>query len=101
MEHPTAAAATRTSFHPHTGLFNFQVTLDTTDLEISKMKQQLAGYLTYGKVPDLVGLTKAAQKLIEDQLEAILAEKDLSNTEFAFVSGVQVQGSGAGTGVAQ
>ena len=67
-------------------------TLDTADLEISKMKQQLLGYFTYGEVPTLVQLTKASRRLIEDQLEAILAAKDLSNTEFAFVSGVQVHG---------
>jgi hypothetical protein len=45
-----------------------QVGLDPTDTEMSLLRQQVLGKLTYGQTPNLVGVTYAAHDCILDQV---------------------------------
>jgi len=77
------------------GIVNFE--LSTTDLEQTMMKGQMSTYFTYGSVPTLDQLTKDAATLILNQLTTTLATFNLSEANYAVLSGVQVHGPNAQT----
>ena len=69
------------------------VQMNTMDMELTMMKQQLSEKIRYGYVPTLDELTKNAQQLIKSQMEGILSQMNLTGrTEYCFLSGVQIHG---------
>ncbi|KAF0144855.1 MAG: low-co2 inducible protein lcib [Nitrospirae bacterium] len=67
--------------------------LDNEDVEQSLLKTRLLGEIPYGKVPDLIELTKITQTAIQADLERTLnkvVNKDRSN--YAVITGIQIHG---------
>mmetsp|Transcript_25667 Transcript_25667/g.46339 ORF Transcript_25667/g.46339 Transcript_25667/m.46339 type:complete len:696 (-) Transcript_25667:636-2723(-) len=72
---------------------SLSVQVNTMDMELSMMKQQLSECIRYGAVPSLDELTKKAQQLIKSQMEGILSTMNLTGrAEYCFLSGVQIHG---------
>eukprot|EP00906_Rhabdomonas_costata_P033693 RCo047464 len=70
--------------------------LDPMDLEFSLVKQKVTEHLTYGKIPDLLEITKTTAAIILEQLEALCAATvHTEKADYAVCVGVQVhQGAG-------
>jgi len=70
------------------------VGLDPVDTEMSLLRQQVMGKLTYGQKPNLVGITYAAHDCILDQVTMtaeVAANK--ATSEYIIISGIQVHGA--------
>jgi len=67
--------------------------LDMDDIEYTLMKQRLLDHLPYGSKPDLVGVTKAAMEVIQNDLERLIAKKvDTHHADYVVAIGIQVHG---------
>ena len=69
------------------------VGLDPSDTEMSLVRQQVLGKLTYGQVPNLVGITYAAHDCILDQVKATAKIAADPKNEYVIISGVQIHGA--------
>lgn len=69
------------------------LSMDDIDLEQSLLKRRLLREIPYGHVPDLLELTKIAQKVIQKDLEhALNTIIDRSKSDYAMLSGIQIHG---------
>ena len=69
------------------------VSIDEGDIEQSHLKMRLFKEIPYGVVPDLLELTRIAQKVIFADLEkAIHSVVDTTKSDYALISGIQVHG---------
>jgi Limiting CO2-inducible proteins B/C beta carbonyic anhydrases len=69
------------------------VSIDDEDAEQSHLKMRLLKEIPYGHVPDLLELTRIAQKVIFADLEkAIHATVDIKKSDYALITGIQVHG---------
>lgn len=67
--------------------------LDFNDIELSLIKARLLKEITYGDVPDLLELTKIAQKVIQADLEVALERIVHKNSsDYAVITGIQIHG---------
>lgn len=67
--------------------------MDNEDVEQSLLRMRLLQEIPYGHVPDLLELTKTAQKVIQRDLENTL--KPIINTaqcDYAVITGIQIHG---------
>jgi len=69
------------------------VGLDPTDTEMSLLRQQVLGKLTYGQQPNLVGITYAAHDCILDQVRATAKLAAPKASEYIIISGIQIHGA--------
>ena len=69
------------------------VGLDPTDTEMSLLRQEILGTLSYGQQPNLVGITYAAHDVIVDQVKRTAAMAAPSTSEYVIISGIQVHGA--------
>jgi hypothetical protein len=73
------------------GILN--LSLDESDIEQSLMKRRLLREIPYGRVPDLLELTKVAQRVIQKDLEHVLNTiVDRSRSDYAMLTGIQING---------
>lgn len=69
------------------------VSIDEGDIEQSHLKMRLLKEIPYGSVPDLLELTRIAQKVILADLEkAINSVVDTKKSDYALITGIQVHG---------
>ena len=67
--------------------------IEVDDVEISLIRARLLEEIPEGKAPDLLELTKVAQRAIQADLEALLAVLiDTSKSDYAVIAGIQVHG---------
>lgn len=69
------------------------ISMDNEDVEQSLLKMRLLGEIPYGKVPDLLELTRIAQAAIQTDLERTISRvvnRDKSN--HAVITGIQIHG---------
>ena len=64
---------------------------DTEDVELSLIRTRLLREIPYGKIPDLIELTKMTLKAIQDDLENALKQTvNRKHSDYAFVTGIQI-----------
>jgi hypothetical protein len=69
------------------------LSMDELDLEQSLLKRRLLREIQYGHVPDLLELTKIAQRVVQKDLEHVLNTIiDRSRSNYAMVTGIQIHG---------
>jgi hypothetical protein len=69
------------------------VSIDDEDAEQSHLKMRLLKEIPYGQVPDLLELTRIAQRVILMDIEkAILAAVDRKKSDYALITGIQIHG---------
>jgi hypothetical protein len=69
------------------------VSLDENDLEQSLLKMRLIREIHYGKVPDLLELTRLVQRVALADLEAALRPLiDVEHCDYTVLSGIQIHG---------
>ncbi|MDI6889578.1 MAG: hypothetical protein QMC83_01365 [Thermodesulfovibrionales bacterium] len=67
--------------------------IDNDDIEMSLIRMRLVKEIPYGHVPDLLELTKIAQKVIQADLEnALKAIVDTKKCDYAVMTGIQING---------
>jgi len=69
------------------------VGLDPTDTEMSLLRQEVIGRLSYGQKPNLVGITYAAHDCIVDQVQRTAKIAAPATSEYIIISGIQVHGA--------
>jgi hypothetical protein len=68
---------------------------DPVDIEQSLLKQRLLRELSFGRLPSLVDLTRAAYRAIVDDLEILIGQTlDPTEDDWAVLTGVQIHGVG-------
>ena len=69
------------------------ISIDDEDAEQGHLKMRLLKEIPYGHVPDLLELTRIAQKVILSDIEkAINSIVDTKNSDYALMTGIQVHG---------
>jgi hypothetical protein len=69
------------------------VSIDDGDAEQSHLKMRLLREIPYGHVPDLLELTRIAQKVILSDIEkAINLIVDTKKSDYALITGIQIHG---------
>lgn len=69
------------------------LSMDDIDLEQSLLKRRLLREIPYGHVPDLLELTKIAQKVVQKDLEhAVNTIIDRGRSDYAMLTGIQIHG---------
>ena len=69
------------------------VSIDEGDIEQSHLKMRLLKKIPYGFVPDLLELTRIAQKaLLSDLEKAINSVVDTKKSDYALITGIQIHG---------
>ena len=69
------------------------VSIDEEDAEQSHLKMRLLKEIPYGHVPDLLELTRIAQKAIFADIEkAIISTVDTKKSDYALITGIQIHG---------
>jgi hypothetical protein len=92
---PSPACGALEAFRRELAAGRLDVDLDPGDLEQSLLKQRLLRRISYGEVPDLVGLTRIARDAIYDDMAALVSQLEHgADTDVAVISGVQVHGPG-------
>lgn len=67
--------------------------IDNEDFEQSMIRIRLLKEITYGKVPDLLDLTKITQKAIQTDLENTINKVvDIKKNDYAVMTGIQIHG---------
>src|SRR4030043_175574 len=67
------------------------VSIDDKDAEQSHLKMRLLKEIPYGNVPDLLGLTQIALKVIQTDLKQALQEiVDEKKSDYALITGIQI-----------
>ncbi len=91
-EASTACGALRAfQMELETGKLN--ISMDNSDVEQSLMRMRLAREIPYGRVPDLLELTKTARAAIQTDIEDALRQVvDARKSDYALFSGIQVHG---------
>jgi hypothetical protein len=70
-----------------------QLTFDPVDIEQSLLKQRLLPELPFGRVPDLIELTRATYGAIVADLEALIGQTlDATEDDWAVLTGIQIHG---------
>jgi len=69
------------------------VSLDPADTEMSLLRQQVLGKLTYGQQPNLIGITYAAHDCILDQVRTTAQLAAPKTSEYIIISGIQIHGA--------
>ena len=70
---------------------NVSVAMEMDDIELSLIRARLSMELADGEIPDLLELTKVAQRAIQADLEALLAALiDTGKSDYAVITGIQV-----------
>jgi hypothetical protein len=65
---------------------------DQDDLEQSIVRHKILSNLQYGKVPDLVEITKIANSIIQKDLDELLITLDTSIFSFGVFTGIEIHG---------
>ena len=69
------------------------VSIDEEDAEQSHLKMRLLKEIPYGHVPDLLELTRIAQKVIFADIEkAIISTVNTKKSDYALITGIQIHG---------
>ncbi|MDP2167460.1 MAG: hypothetical protein Q8J64_03915 [Thermodesulfovibrionales bacterium] len=69
------------------------VSLDIEDVEQSLIKMRLIKKITYGRIPELLELTKITLSAIQEDLENTLkGVVDTEKSDYALITGIQVHG---------
>ncbi|GAB4427676.1 MAG: low-co2 inducible protein lcib [Anaerolineae bacterium] len=93
-EQPSGACGALMAFHAELVAASVNLELDPDDVEQSLLKQRLFKELRTGDVPDLVSLTRLAQKAILADLEHMIAlSVNPATSDYAVLSGVQIHAS--------
>lgn len=66
--------------------------LDVDDVEQSILKTKIFEKLTYGEVPDLVGITKITHEIIKEDLERLIEVSEKPPFDYAVLTGVMIHG---------
>lgn len=70
-----------------------ELSTDETDIEQSLLKRRLLREIPYGHVPDLLELTRIAQRVIQKDLEHVLNTiVDRNRSDYAMITGIQIHG---------
>ena len=70
-----------------------EVSIDAGDIEQSHLKMRLLKEIPYGTVPDLLELTRTAQKVILEDIEkGIQSVVDTKKSDYALITGIQIHG---------
>jgi len=70
---------------------NASAEIEIDDIELSLIRARLSQELPEGEIPDLLELTKVAQRAIQADLEALLAVLiDTRKSDYAVITGIQV-----------
>lgn len=64
--------------------------LDPSDIEMSHLRHQIVGKLSYGEVPSLIGITYSAHDCILEQVRATAKLAAPEGSEYIIISGIQV-----------
>jgi hypothetical protein len=92
-EGESTACGALSAFQKELEAGKLNIAFDNADVEQSLLKMRLLREIPYGHVPDLLELTKAAQKAIEADLEGtIRSVVDENRSDHAVVTGIQVHG---------
>lgn len=68
-----------------------RITIDEDDIEENLMKRRLLREIPYGYVPDLIELTKITRKVIQMDIERVLASVvDTRRSDYALLTGIQI-----------
>lgn len=68
--------------------------IDNEDIEYSLIKMRLSKEIPYGKIPDLLELTRLTQKAIQEDIENTLSRVvDTKKSDYAVFSGIQIHGT--------
>lgn len=77
-------------------LKTFSEQFDTDDIEMSLIRMRLIKEIPSGRIPDLLELTKIAQKVIQTDLENTLKKVvDTDKSNYAVITGIQIHGPDA------
>jgi hypothetical protein len=69
------------------------LTMDNEDVEQSLIRMRLLREIQYGKVPDLLELTKVTQSAIQTDLENTIKKVvDTNKSDYAVITGIQIHG---------
>jgi len=68
------------------------ITTNSEDIEQSYIRQKILSNIQYGYVPDLVGITKLAAKIISDDVQRLLDTLNVNVYHYALMTGVQIHG---------
>ncbi len=81
------------SFQKELAAGKLHLSMDEADPEQSLLKRRLLREIFYGHVPDLLELTKIAQKVVQKDLEhAVNTIINRSKSDYAMLSGIQIHG---------
>lgn len=70
------------------------ITIDEDDIEESLLKRRLLREIPYGYIPDLLELTKITRKVIQADLEHVIAKVvDTTKNDYALITGIQIHAS--------
>jgi len=67
------------------------ITIDEEDIEESLLKRRLLKEIPYGSIPDLLELTKITRKIIQTDLENVIAKVvDTAKSDYAMFTSIQI-----------
>jgi hypothetical protein len=92
-EGESTACGALNAFQKELSQGRLNLSIDETDIEQSLLKRRLLREIPYGHVPDLLELTRIAQRVIQKDLEHVLNTIiDRSRSDYAMITGIQIHG---------
>lgn len=95
---PSIACGALAAFQAELSGGRLDLSVDPLDVEMSFVKQRLFRLISYGQVPDLLGLTRLAyQAIVEDMGHMLELTANPHTASYAVLTGIQIHGPDAQT----
>lgn len=92
-EGESIACGALNSFQKELASGKLNLSMDDIDLEQTLLKRRLLREIPYGHVPDLLELTRIAQRAIQKDIEyALNTIIDKTKSDYAMITGIQIHG---------